>query len=275
MQRLLICVPLCLLLAHSLPETTPSADQVPPARQTEKDDAPLPTAAEMEKLAGNDPVAFLKACIRYYDRKVEGYTAVMQKRERIDGKLEPQEVLNVAVKDKPFSVYLEWTKGARLAERSLYVEGENRGKMLARPRGFLARQVVGDVVKRDPEGSDAKKSGRYPMTQFGIRKGMERTLASWEAAQKKEALHIESLGEVKVAEAGDRACLGLKRVKYARAENDGVMGLTLYIDKETWLLVGTVLVDGDGDLIGAYYFRDLKLNPKFKDDQFTVEALKP
>src|ERR1700757_2375647 len=104
---------------------------------------------------------------------------------------------------------------------------------------------------------------------------MERTLASWEAAQKKDELHIEQLGEVKVTETGDRACLGLKRVKYARAENDGVMGMTLYVDKETWLLVGTVLVDGDGELIGAYYFRDLKLNPKFQDEQFTEAALKP
>jgi hypothetical protein len=229
----------------------------------------------MEKLAGKDPVAFLKACIRYFDRKVEGYTAVMQKRERIDGKLQAQEVLNVAVKEKPFSVYLEWTEGARLAERSLYVDGENGGKMLARPKGFLARQVVGDVVKRDPEGSDAKKSGRYPMTQFGIRKGMERTLASWEAAQKKGELHIQVLGEFKVAEAGDRVCLALKRVQYSKAENDGVLGLTLYIDAESWLQVGTVLVERDGELIGAYYFRDLKLNPKFKDDQFTEEALKP
>jgi hypothetical protein len=229
----------------------------------------------MERLCRADPVAFLQTCIHRYDRKVEGFTAVMQKREYIDDKLQRQEVLDVAVKEKPFSVYLEWTEGARLAERTLYVEGENKGKMLARPKGFLARKVVGNIVTRDPEGSDAKKSGRYPITQFGIRKGMQRTLESWEAAQKKGELHIERLGEVKVAEAGDRVCLGLKRVKYARPENDGVMGLTIYIDKETWLLAGTVLVDKDGDLIGAYYFRDVKLNPKFKPDQFTEEALKP
>jgi hypothetical protein len=275
MQRLLICVPLCLLLGHSLPDKTPSADQVSPPRPAQKDDAPLPAPAEMENLAGKAPVAFLKACIRYYDSKVEGYTAVMRKRERIDGRLQDQEVLNIAFREKPFSVYLEWTEGARLADRSLYVEGQNRGKALARPHGFFARKVAGDVVPRDPEGPDAKKSGRYPITQYGIRKGMERALASWEAAQKKDELHIELLGDVKVAEAGGRVCLGLKRVKYARPENDGVMGLTLYIDKETWLQVGSVLVDANGELIGAYYFRDLQLNPKFKDKQFTEAALKP
>ena len=49
---------------------------------------------------------------------------------------------------------------------------------------------------------------------------------------------------------------------------------TLSVDTQTWLLVGTVLRGEDGQLIGEYYFRDIRLNPKFDKDQFTREAVK-
>jgi len=49
--------------------------------------------------------------------------------------------------------------------------------------------------------------------------------------------------------------------------------LTIYVDKETWLQVGSV-IKGDNDLyIAQYYFRDIKLNPEFTDDTFKKEAL--
>ena len=51
--------------------------------------------------------------------------------------------------------------------------------------------------------------------------------------------------------------------------------MTIYIDKETWLQVGTVLKGDGGKLVGEYFFRDLKLNPEFKPDQFLRAALKP
>jgi len=49
-----------------------------------------------------------------------------------------------------------------------------------------------------------------------------------------------SLGEQKVAQAGNRSCYVLRR-HYTEPENDGVMELTLYIDKQTWLQVGSIV----------------------------------
>ena len=46
-----------------------------------------------------------------------------------------------------------------------------------------------------------------------------------------------------------------------------------YFDKENWLQVGVVLKGEDSKLIGEYMFRDIQLNPRFKPDQFTREAL--
>jgi hypothetical protein len=228
----------------------------------------------MAQLAKEDPIAFLSECLARYDREVKGYRAIMQKQERIAGRLQPKEIIKVSFKEKPHSVLLVWMEGARRAERALYVDGENNGKMLARPNGLLARKVAGDVVERDVDGPDARQSGRYPLSEYGIKKGTERTLAAWRAAHEQGTLHVDFLGEQPVKEAGDRLCYKLRR-RYARPENDGVTELTLYLDKENLLQVGSVLKGAGGRLIGEYFFRDIELNPAFSDGQFERGALSP
>ncbi len=79
---------------------------------------------------------------------------------------------------------------------------------------------------------------------------------------------------MKVKEAGDRVCWKLKRTDYKAPEDiDGVTDMTLYVDKETWLQVGSTLKGADGQLLGEYFFRDIELNLDFKPDTFTREAL--
>ncbi len=270
MRYTLVCLPLCLLCTSDSSSTEP-----PPAttfREVADRGNPLPSEAEMERLAKNDPIAFLKECIRRYDREVKGYTTTLRKQERIDGEIQPSEVIDVSFREQPFSVLMRWKEGARKATAVQYVKGENRDKLLVRPAGIFS---VAGVVARDPNGSDAKKSGRYPLTEFGIKIGMQRTLASWEKAKEANALHVEFLGVKRVKEAGNRPCWALRRTRYAAPEdNDRVTGLTIYIDKESWLQVGSVIKGDSNQFIGSYYFNDVKINPDFPADTFTPDALK-
>jgi hypothetical protein len=235
----------------------------------------LPGDRDMEQLARDHPIEFLKDCIRRYQRDVKGYHLTMQKQERIDGRLRPTEVIDVWFREKPYSVYLGWTKNPGRAERAVYVEGENGDQTLVRPAGMLARKIAGDVISVDPAGEESRQSGRYTLKQFGMNKGALRTLASWEAADAQGAMHVEYLGIVKVIEAGNRPCYALHRGQYAKPEGDGVTDLTIYIDKETWLQVGSVLKGEGGKIIASYYFRDIQLNPEFPPKQFTRAALQP
>jgi len=235
---------------------------------------PLPSQADMEKLARTNPVAFLENCLRKHAREVKGYTLKLHKQENIGGRINPAEVIDVAFLDKPHSVLFIWQEGARLAERVLYVEGQNGGMMLARPRGGVARLVAGDVVKREVNGADAKQSGRYTLDQFGFKKAEERTLQAWRKAQEEQALNVEYLGLKKVPEVGDRTCFVLRRLNKV-ADPDGVKETTFYVDAENWLQIGAVSKDEMGLLIGSYFFRDVKLNPAFGKEQFTAAALKP
>ena len=225
----------------------------------------------METLARRQPVAFLENCARYYDRTVQGYQLVMQKQERLQGKIQKKEMVDVAFKEDSFSVSLRWLEGARKADGALYVEGENGDKMLARPHGVLARAIAGDVVKRDVDGSEARQSGRYTLKEFGMEKAMQRTLAAWEKAQAAGTLHVDYLGVTQVLETGNRPCYKLHRS--SAPEADGIIDSTFYIDVDYWLQVGSVLKGAGDKLIGEYFFRDVHLNPTFRKDQFTPAAL--
>jgi hypothetical protein len=220
------------------------------------------------------PVAFLEESILRYQRDITGYTLTMQKQEFIGGQLQKKEIVKAAFRDEPHSVTMEWLEGARKAERVLYVEGENEGKMLARPTPLL-RKLAGDIVARDVDSADARASGRMTLNEFGLKKAMLRTLLSWQAAASNGTLHVEYLGEQTPKETGDRPCYVLRRTRYAHPEADGVTELTIYVDKETLLQVGSVATGEGGKIIGEYYFRDIVLNPEFPPTQFTRAALKP
>jgi hypothetical protein len=269
MRNSLLCLPLCLLCISDS-----SSTEAPPTttfRDVADHGQALPSEAEMERLARNDPIAFLEACILRYDREVKGYTTTLRKKERLDGKIEPTEVIEVAFRESPFSVLMKWKEGTRRAAATLYVKGENRDQLLVRPAGLLS---VAGIVIRDPNGSDAKKAGRYPLPEFGIKIGLQRALASWKRADKDKALHVEYLGVKRLKEAGDRPCWVVKRTRYAQAEEDGIRELTVFIDKENWLQIGSLIKGEDGKFIAEYYFRDVKINPDFKADAFSREALK-
>jgi hypothetical protein len=277
MKRLWLCLPvlaLCLPLliflagAASHPAAAPPVGPVVITKAVAQP-ADDPTA----ELAEHDPVAFLEKCLQHYDETVHGYDCTLAKQERIGGVMQPKEVIEAHFKQHPFSVFMRWLQGAKKADAVLYVAGENNGKLLARPSGALARRIVGDAVPRPVNGPEAKQSGRVTVDEFGMKKSLIHTLNAWKIAREHDALHVEYLGVQKVKELDDRPCYVLRR-EYDQPEDDGVRELTTYIDEQTLLQTGSVVKDKDGQLIGVYFFRDVKLNPTFKADQFTPAALK-
>jgi hypothetical protein len=276
-KSLVLCLPVC-LLGFPLAVYLLLAEQPSEARE-QASGAEEGKAAEVkgektppDPLPDNDPVAFLEKCVERYRREVQGYSLTLQKQERLKGKLYPKEIIEVHFKEKPHSVYMRWLQNPRKAAAVVYVEGQNNGKMLVHPAGIAGRFIK--VVERDVEGPEAKESGRYPLSQFGIKHGMLRTLAGWKAAREEGKLKVEYLGVHQVKEVGDRPCYKLRRT-YEEPEKDGVTELTIYLDKENWLQVGSQLKGEGGRLIAEYFFRDIRLNPEFKKDQFERSALTP
>ena len=101
---------------------------------------------------------------------------------------------------------------------------------------------------------------------------MLRTLTFWRSAKEKGQLRVKYLGVRKVQELGNQPCYTLRRTS-DKPSKSGITESTIYIDEETWFEVGTVLVGPEKTLIGEYMFRDIRLNPNFKPNQFERSAL--
>jgi len=236
-----------------------------------------PQSTDLAELARTDVIAFLERCLARYQAEVESYTCILAKQERLDGKLRDPEIIRCAFKEKPFSVHMRWIEGKDQAEATLYIQGDNDNNVLIRPANAIQQkglQLVGKYcVERPPDDRQVRGSSRYSMKEFGLERGLQRIYRAWKAAQERGTLRVEYLGLQRIPEAENRFCHVVRRY-CDPPEEEGLTDVTIAIDAETWLLVGSVLRAGDG-LIGRYNFRDIQLNPRFPRNQFKPEILKP
>lgn len=267
---LLLLMPLCLSMSPTGPIASRPATAALPVVEIDPL-TQLPTADQFAELARTDPVTMLEFCIARYQREIQGYRAVMEKHELINGKQLPREIVNVAFREHPFSVYMKWTEGADRAEASVFVAGENNDQLIIRPKSRAARWIV-SYVTRDPESPDVREVSRFSVRDFGIQKGTIRTLVAWKAAKDLGMFRFEYLGIESVKEAGGRLCYMIRR-DVNPPEEDGLTQVTIAIDVETWLQVGSWLKAGDTP-IAEYHFRNIEPNPTFGPKQFKTEGLK-
>jgi hypothetical protein len=214
------------------------------------------------------PLAFLEEALERGEREVLGYSAHLRKIEKVGGYV--VEELEVSFRQKPFSVYMNWLQGARAlgATRVIYVEGENKNKLLAKPKlSFMG------IQERAVDAPDAKAGSRYTIDHFGMHKGTERTLASMNKARDRGQLHLRYVGEGTDTRLGGVPCYIFVRKPYEPLEEEGLNELILFVDKANWLQVGSILKDAKGDVIAEYFFKDVRVNPVFPEWQFTRKAL--
>ncbi|QVL32494.1 DUF1571 domain-containing protein [Telmatocola sphagniphila] len=269
MKRLLLLLPICLCFA---PRNESEALGLPSANgivALTPDMAGRPSPEQFERLVQTDIVRALAAGLARYRAEVQDYTCVMTKQERLGGKVRPVEIIRCAYREKPYSVLMKWEAGDSKAISSLFVQGENNDELIVLPKllGFIKK-----TVSRSPSHPDVKDASRYSVFEFGIAKGQERTYAAWKAAQQAGLLNVEFLGERPIPELENRPCYVIHRMVNP-PEEDGMTDLTIYIDKETWLQTGSILT-ANGNLIGSYFFNDVKTNQKLGKDDFKPEVLK-
>lgn len=107
--------------------------------------------------------------------EIYDYTAIMAKRERINGSLSKLSYMDIKIRcprtdaqgsKVPFSIYMKFLKPKETTGREvLWVEGQNNNKLLAHEgKGLLARRTF----HLDPSGMLAMQGQRYPIYDAGI-----------------------------------------------------------------------------------------------------------
>lgn len=118
--------------------------------------------------------------------EVDGYTCGLIRRERVNGQMGDKQAMGAKVrhanaegeKVTPFGVYLKMLQPSDLRGcEVLYVDGENNGDMLVRKGGSMLAFLTLSISPTSPA---AMNGTRYPITEFGMRRLVERTLAACE-----------------------------------------------------------------------------------------------
>ena len=284
--------------AYAILTSSPDRDLVeePTLQPTNK---ALPTAEEFARLAEKDPVAMFEACLLRYEREgVKGFTATLDKQERVKGTLNEREIVRVVCAGElpeksgehpKIRVRMVWESGFRKVIGiknlgTLYVVGANKNQM-------QTYTSLGTEMAIDPRSSLSRGASRYSITDGGLYRGMLRTYDAWKKRHAAGELNAKYIGIESHAEVGGRPCYVIRRTcttpevdsfaldeaadAKANPQRDGATEVTAYIDVERWLHVGTVLKRADSSLLGHYYFRDVELTKsEFSPDPFTMDALK-
>jgi Protein of unknown function (DUF1571) len=236
-----------------------AATQMPPGPQPM---GPAPTAPPGKTVHPLDEPLRLLAKARQTFAGVKDYTCTLIKQERINGKLQPVNVISMMVRNQPFSVYLKWHQPrAQVGQEACYVAGKNGGNMRAKSPGLLG--AVG-FVSIDPNDPRARKTSNHAITEAGIANLLRRFDRRWRGEYPVNKTVVR-LGEYEYAK---RRCI---RVETSHPEKvPGVFGCyrnVLYFDKETSLPIRVECYDWPrqggtpgGDLLEVYSYINLRLN---------------
>jgi hypothetical protein len=96
---------------------------------------------------------------------VEGYTARLIRRERIKGRLGPQQVMDIKVRHRPFAVYMKFIN-PEPGKEAVYCEGRYDNHVMAHAGG-LSRALI-PRVKVPPDSPIALAGNRRPITDAGL-----------------------------------------------------------------------------------------------------------
>lgn len=146
--------------------------------------------------------------LKHIREDIADYTAIMKKKERVDGDLIEQKIFaKVRNRQKegdkitvPFSVYVKVLEPRSIAGReAIYVEGRNDNKLVAHDAGF--RNLF--RVNLKPRGYWAMMGTRYPITDIGLDTMVEKLIEKGERDRQRGECEVVFNKGVKV---GDRTC---------------------------------------------------------------------
>jgi hypothetical protein len=168
---------------------SPSVPNTAPVTQTAAPASAAPLALAME--SGRDPAAPAApkqtaadprlTCRNLHRRAVErfaamdSYIARFRRREQINGKDAPEEIIALQFRKQPWSVHMKWVGSEGTGREVVYVKGKYENKI----HTLLAATdpkfpLGGNVVSLAPDSPFVRARSRYPITEAGIGALIER-----------------------------------------------------------------------------------------------------
>ena len=212
-------------------------------------------------------------------REIRDYTALMVKREQIDGVVGELEYMSLKVRNRklvdgqlqqPFSVYLGFLKPAAVKGREcIYVEGHNDGNVCAHEGGFKGRFLP--TVNIPPTGMLAMRGQRYPITEVGLENLLLKLIERGGRARAVPDVQCEFRRNARVR---DRVCTVIQVTQPTPAPGNEFHTAQIFMDDELQMPIRYIAYDyprggkTTGDVIEEYTYLNLKLNAGLTDADF-------
>lgn len=206
--------------------------------------------------------------------KVQDYTAVFDKTEVVGSNLIEQS-MDMKFRQKPFSVYLHCRSSKEKGREAIYVAGANSDKIVVHETGLkslagaMAFKLNDDLVMQE---------NRYPITDLGIGRILEKSLVIWERDKKLSAEQVDV--RIFDGQAASRPC-DVVQIKYAGPQANQTYSLSrVYFDKETKLTIqaeqfGWPKTQGEQPkLLEKYTYTDVETNVGLTDEDFDTQNSK-
>ncbi len=253
--------------AEAAPVTTP----VPANTPSTPPDGGLASIASSETLTLQALIEPAREALKHL-QSVHDYSCTLHARERVDGSLRTAQ-LQVKVREEPFSVYVRHLAPKRLAgTECIYVAGANNGKLLAHTVG-LKHRLVGTLALQ-PDGALAMSEGRYPVTEVGLRRLLERMIR---VGEKELPLGNCEVKLIPPRIINERSCEGIEVVHPEKGDDFLYHIVRVYADPQLGVPVRFESYDWPANeneeppLLEEYTYENLQFNPGFTDQDFSVD----
>jgi len=198
--------------------------------------------------------------------QLERYSATLEKQVRINGELCDPETIDIKVRHQPFAVYMKWQSDGKEA---LYAEGENDGKLVARPTRGLA--ALKGVWQLQPDAPKAMVGCRYPVTEIGLEKLTQRVCDYYFEQYQNEITSCDVHEETR-----DGRKIHVAELTFPSKDEAQYSISKYYFDAESKLLFGVELCEWNYEgkpagIAEKFIYRNLDLQQIPADAEFRVD----
>jgi len=216
--------------------------------------SPIAAAGQGEELLG------LLARMESNYAKIEDYTAIFHKQERVKQVLLPEETIFLKFR-KPLQIYMKWIGGP--LKEAIYVDGENDNKVIAHKEGSGASLTW----NLNPKGAVLSAGNRHPIMDIGFGFILNVMRTNIPLALNHAEITITRMGEDSFK--GRQAIIVEAKFTPKEGRTYYATRMVCHIDKEYLLPVGIACYDENDGLMERYSYRDVKINTGLTDMDFS------
>lgn len=220
-----------------------------------------PMTVHGDEIVEPDPEKWIVEAGDAYER-VESYTAIFHKQQRIAGKLLEEENIFLKFRKRPYSLYMKWVTKPYKGSELLYVVGWNKGRIKAHRGGFFSF-IVRNLDPNDPE---LMENDLRPVTSTGVGFLLKTVAINMRKAIKAGVLTFTNRGKENIY--GRDTQVMVIDIPYENAEDYDGAQFVINQDVESKILLRIRVYDRDGRLVENYGYENLNLDARLSDSDF-------